>query len=63
MEVIFMLLWQLEDYITTLLLIIRAKFKNWKLANSLELEKYYYGDNKKQYLLWYIYYGITLKLK
>jgi hypothetical protein len=58
-----MLLWQLEDYITTLLLIIRAKFKNWKLANSLELEKYYYGDNKKQYLLWYIYYGITLKLK
>jgi len=53
MEVIFMLLWQLEDYITTLLLIIRAKFKNWKLADSLELEKYYYGDNKKQYLLWY----------
>lgn len=48
-----MFLWQLEDYLTTLLLILRAKIKNQKIADSLQVKKYNYGENERQYLLWY----------
>jgi len=51
--VISMLKWQLGDYLTTFLLIIRAKIKNWKIADSLQAEKIKYGNNEHQYLLWY----------
>lgn len=48
-----MLLWQIEDYLTTSLLVLRAKIKNWKLSNTLQPKKYDYGNNKRHYLLWY----------
>ena len=48
-----MLLWQIKDYITTFLLIIRAKFKNWRLSDRLQFKKFDYGDHERQYLLWY----------
>ena len=48
-----MLRWQIEDYLTTFLLILRAKIKNWKTSKTLQPKNYDYGNNKRQYLLWY----------
>jgi acetyl esterase/lipase len=48
-----MLLWQLEDYLTTFISIIRAKIKNRKIAANLKFKKYKYGKKERQYLLWY----------
>ena len=48
-----MLLWQIKDYLTTLLLIVRAKIINWKVADSLQFKKISYGEDERQYLLWY----------
>ncbi|TDO78334.1 dienelactone hydrolase family protein [Halanaerobium saccharolyticum] len=48
-----MLLWQIQDYLTTFLSILKAKIKNRKLADILQAKKYKYGEDKKQYLLWY----------
>jgi acetyl esterase/lipase len=46
-------LWQIGDYLTTSLLFIRTKIKNKKIADNLQVKKYCYGENKRQYLLWY----------
>lgn len=43
--------WQIEDYLTTFYLIMRAKLKNWKLAGRLSAKKFSYGKNARQYLL------------
>lgn len=48
-----MFLWQIEDYLTTFLLIIKAKLKNRKLAENLQPKKFSYGEDQRQYLLWY----------
>ncbi|MFN2340720.1 MAG: alpha/beta hydrolase fold domain-containing protein [Halanaerobium sp.] len=48
-----MILWQLQDYISTFLSIIKAKFKNWQLAEKLQPKKFSYGEDQRQYLLWY----------
>jgi len=48
-----MLLWQLEDYLTTFILIIRSKIKNRIINDNLQPKKYKYGEKERQYLLWY----------
>ena len=48
-----MLLWQLEDYLTTFILIMRAKIRNRKITDNLQPKKYEYGEKERQYLLWY----------
>ena len=48
-----MVLWQLEDYLTTFFSIIKAKIKNYKIGDNLDRKKINYSSNARQYLLWY----------
>jgi acetyl esterase/lipase len=48
-----MIYWQLQDYLSTFLSIIKAKIKNWTLAENLQAKSFSYGENERQYLLWY----------
>ena len=48
-----MIFWQLQDYLSTFLSIIKAKIKNRTLAENLQAKKFSYGKDERQYLLWY----------
>ncbi|MFP4371361.1 MAG: alpha/beta hydrolase [bacterium] len=48
-----MFLWQLQDFTSTFLSIIKAKLKNMKINKKLQAKKFIYGEDERQYLLWY----------